>query len=118
MRDLMVPAFRLIEVTEKIKDSFIANPNWNNRLIGFVFCRPELVLAKTQIIPHLDYYHHRSGKNTDFFFAGYGQYGKGLIQEIPDQIKVTSGRRINWLFSVDRFDEFRKELEKKTKLDL
>ena len=110
----MVPAFRLKEVTEELKFSFETNPNWNNRLIGFVFCRPELSLANSQIIPNLDYYHHRSGKNTDFFFAGYGQYWEGLIQEIPDQVKVTSGRSINWLFSLERFNEFREELERNT----
>jgi hypothetical protein len=111
----MIPAFRLKEVTEELRHSFKVNPSWNNRLIGFVFCRPELALAKANIIPQLDYYHHRSGVNTDFFFAGYGKYQEGLTQEIPDPIEVTSGRKINWLFSLDGFNEFRIQLENNSK---
>ncbi len=79
-----------------------------------MFCRPELTLASSHIIPNLDYYHHRSGKNIDFFFAGYNQYREDLIHETQDILTVTSGGDIKWIFRLENFNEFRAEIERNT----
>lgn len=111
----MIAAFNLNEVRMELKRSFGENPNYKIRMIGFLFARPKSNLAQTQIIPNLEYFHHRSGKNIDFYCAGYGKYWEGFISEIPDQQEVTHNKSINWLFSNQKFDEFRKEIEERTK---
>ncbi len=110
----MIPAFNLKEVQMELNRTFRENTNFKNRMIGFLFARSKSSLAKSQIIPNLEYFHHRSGKNIDFFCAGYGKYWEGFINEIPDQTPVTFDSRINWLFSNQKFDEFRKEIENRT----
>jgi hypothetical protein len=110
----MIPAFNLKEVRMELNRTFREYPNIKNRMIGFLFARPKSSLAKSQIIPNLEYFHHRSGNNIDFFRAGYGKYWEGIRSEIPDQIAVTFESQINWLFSNLKFNEFRREIEKNT----
>jgi hypothetical protein len=110
----MIPAFRLEEVTKTLINSFKQNPTWNNRLIGIIFCRPGSDLTNSQVIPNLDHFNHRSGKNIDFFFAGYSKDLEILNQEIPDQIIVRKGKQTNWLFSIENFNQFREEMERNT----
>ena len=105
----MVPAFNLRQVKNELSYRF--EKDNEIRMIGFLFSRPYSSLSKSQIIPNLDYYHHRSGKNIDFFCAGYGMYWESFRNEIPDQITVTTGRDINWLYSNEKFNLFRKEIE-------
>lgn len=111
----MIPAFSLKEVQMELNRTFRQNPNYQIRMTGFLFARSKSSLAKSQIIPNLEYFHHRSGKNIDFFCAGYGKYWEGFRNEIPDQTKVTFDNDINWLFSNRKFDDFRKEIEDRTK---
>jgi hypothetical protein len=84
------------------------------RLVGLLFARPQSKLAADEIVPHLDYFHHRSGLHVDFFCGGYGGYWEGSIREIPDQQVVGPGRYANWLFSALKFDAFRMEIERRT----
>ncbi len=40
-------------------------------ITGIMFARPESVFAQKEILPHIDYWHHRSDNYTDFFCPGY-----------------------------------------------
>lgn len=77
------------------------------RMTGLLFARPEVRMARDEIVPSLDYFHHRSGNNIDFFCAGYGRYWYGRV---PDERAVTPDKP-PWLFSLSLFDGFRKEVE-------
>lgn len=80
------------------------------KMVGLLFARPNSRLAKSDILPHLDYFHHRSSKHIDFFCAGFGQYW-GSRPEFADHQRVVHGRDAEWLFSSKKFDSFRQEIE-------
>jgi hypothetical protein len=50
---------------------FDAEPDKKVRLVALLFCRPELSLMKTDIIPSIPYFDRRSGYHTAFYFAGF-----------------------------------------------
>ena len=85
-------------------------PNRPVRLVGILFSRPDVPLAKAQIIDSLEYFHVRSGDHIDFFCAGYGP-------DDPDdehreaQVKVLER---GWYFNTIHFAEVCSELEAKT----
>jgi hypothetical protein len=82
------------------------------RLVGFLFARPTSQLAKEQIVPNLDYFHHRSANHVDFFCAGYGMYWEIFRSSVPDMEVVVARVGDNpWLFSAMLFDQFRQEIE-------
>lgn len=72
----------------------------NLRMIGILFVRPSMTLAKRSIVPNMAYFHHRSGNNVDFFCAGYSRN----MPTDPDQ----------WQFSDRHFDEMRRQVENAT----
>ena len=89
------------------------------RMLGLLFVRPETEFALDEILPNLDYYHHRSGKNIDFFCAGYGAWMDRM--DGAKEVYLRNGEpawRQNditcWQFNVRRFDEFRREIEDET----
>jgi hypothetical protein len=102
-----------IQLLADLKAKFSANPKRNVRLLGLIFCRPDNKLAREEILPSLAYYHDRSRKNIDFYFAGFD---KGTTHESADII-VSSGipAKPEWAFKLKSFDEFREEIEKHTR---
>jgi hypothetical protein len=40
-------------------------------ITGILFARPVSPFAQKEILPHIDYWHHRSDYYTDFFCPGY-----------------------------------------------
>jgi len=97
---------------EHLKAKFSGGPKHNVKLLGLFFCRPDNKLAREEILPSLAYYHHRSGKNIDFFFAGFD---KVLAHDVSD-IVVSSGiqAKPEWFFDHDSFHGFRIEIESRT----
>ena len=77
------------------------------RMVGIRLAPAEVRLARDEIIPSLDYFHHRSGNNIDFFCGGYRRYG---YAPRPDERKVSSDQP-PWIFSASAFDRFRQEIE-------
>lgn len=87
-------------------------PKGNTRLIGILFSRPAVELAKSQITEHLGYYHERTGKDVDVYCCGYG--GGWPPGEYPDQDPVAKVNGLTWYFSNKAFNELREEIEAKT----
>ena len=82
------------------------------RMIGILFARPDSQLAKSSILPHLDYFHHRSGNNFDFFCAGY-QIDPELGAKVGNKTGfILDGEQMT--FSSRGFNVIREELEYKT----
>jgi hypothetical protein len=116
----MVPAYSYStvcnELTSAFKSRYPQGSERKVRMTGLLFAKPTSPLAAAEVIPNLDYYHHRSGDNIDFFCAGYGMYWENWKDEIPDQKIVGRGQnREDWLFSNAKFNDFRKEIESMTK---
>ena len=85
------------------------------RLVGFLFARPSSRLAAEQIVPNLDYFHHRSADEVDFFCAGYGMYWEVFRDKVPDMQVVAKVGDRDWLFSATMFNRFRQEVEREAK---
>lgn len=85
------------------------------RLVGLLFARPTSQLASEQIVPNLDYFHHRSANYVDFFCPGYGMYWEVFWSSVPDMEVVARVGDDNWLFSAKMFNRFREEIEREAK---
>src|SRR5688572_24052821 len=72
------------------------------RLVGILFARPSLPLTKEVISPNLNYFHHRSGANVDFFCAGY---------EISTSKMNANPSYATWQFSDRAFNALRQRVE-------
>ena len=112
----MAPAssFRDLQkyLTHAFKTRYPVDEKRKYRMIGVLFARPEHQLAKTSIIPHLEYFHHRSGNHIDFFFAGYDIIPY-LSESAEHQIKAKIGKD-RWSFSNYQFNELRRRFESLT----
>lgn len=78
----------LISLTNSFESRSSQSTGKIYRMVGILFTRPILPLAQSSIVPSLDYFHHRSGKNIDFFCAGYEIYP--YIESFSELTSVTS----------------------------
>lgn len=85
----------------------IAENDVKEDIIGILITRPELEVGKG-ILASLNYYHHLSGKNTNFYLPGYGAYWYGTYS---DGRVVTKINGTEWSFSDQMFIQFIDELE-------
>jgi hypothetical protein len=74
-------------------------------MVALLFARPELPLAREEIIPSLAYYHVRSGRSINFYCAGY-KTGEPFSD---DTLIGTIGGHKSF-FSTARFDAARAAL--------
>jgi len=79
------------------------------KMIGILFVQPSHKIAKEDILPNITYYHERSGKNVNFYLAGYGAY---LGQEVEVVCRIDSTA---WQYSPKSFNNLREEIEKRSK---
>ncbi|MBM4031047.1 MAG: hypothetical protein FJ291_04595 [Planctomycetes bacterium] len=84
------------------------------RPVGLLFCRPESSIAATEILPSLGYYHLRSGRHIDFYFAGYTNQCPDKRERNLYRQPECSHRQFSWWFSDQLFDEFRGEVQNHT----
>jgi hypothetical protein len=110
----MQPAIDLADLneslTERFKDRYESDPPAHTRMVGIAFARPHSPLSKAEIIPQLNDWHYRSGNHIDFYFAGY-TYHHPLV---PGYIEVPIPGGEPWLYSAERFNAFRQEIESST----
>lgn len=81
------------------------------KMVGILFARPNSSLAKSDILPILSDFHVRSADYIDFFFAGYANGPRDL----PGYEPVPGPAGESWGYHPKDFENFRRELEKKTK---
>ena len=79
------------------------------KLVGIMFCQPSHPLSKAEVNENLRYFHYRSGKNIDFYCAGYGS--SWSASEYPDKESVSSTGSEDWLYSPSAFNTFRDQME-------
>jgi hypothetical protein len=78
-------------------------------ITGILFARPASSFAQKEILPHIDYWHHRSDYYTDFFCPGYLRDDSG--QSGPIVATVAGGK---WCFTNQGFITFLEQLEPHT----
>lgn len=84
----------------------------NNELIedtiGILITRPDLQTGNS-ILKSLNYFHHLTGNNINFYLPGYGAYWSS--DRYPDMNDVARINGVNWSFSYKTFVEFIAALE-------
>lgn len=76
-------------------------------IVGILFARPESRFTQDEILPNINYWHHRSDHHTDFFCPGYLREDE-LGYEGKPAIEIGG---IQWCFSVRSFVAVLAELE-------
>ena len=110
----MVPAWSYESLLMSLARAFQCHENRNDstvRLVGILFAPSDSALARTEIVPSLNYFHHRSGNNIDFYCAGYRRYG---YDKRSDERKVTD-HEPPWYFSLLAFEGLRQEVERRSR---
>lgn len=98
------------ELTSSFESSLKSTSDPGVKLVGLLFARPNAALGKGEIIPSIDYFHHRSGASIDFFCAGYRRFGR---REYDDEVAVTTGED-PWYFSNIAFNKLRDQVANRT----
>jgi hypothetical protein len=93
------------DLTERFEGNTLRKPV---SLVAIVFSRPESALAKSEILPAIDYFNER-GNNTVFYFAGYDPEGVRAAQS-----SVRGPADEPWYFEAESFNNVRAEVEKRT----
>lgn len=110
----MQPAWSYHSVEEKLtrvfRDQANAGGGSDIKMVGFLFAQPNAALGKKEIVPSLDYFHHRSGSSIDFFCSGYRRYGQSVHS---DERAVTKGED-PWYFSDTAFNDLRNDVADRT----
>jgi hypothetical protein len=78
-------------------------------ITGMLFARPASRFAQREILPHIDYWHHRSDYYTDFFCPGYLCDDSGQTGEV-----VATVGGVKWCFSNHGLVTFLEQLEPHT----
>ncbi len=82
-------------------------------LVGVLFCNPHTPFCKTEILPSLNYFHHRSASYINFFCCGYGAYWSDNIYVDFQPITIIDGTQ--WFYSDKALVEVVEDFEKRTK---
>ena len=79
--------------------------------IGVLLTRPDLDTGRS-ILNSLEYYHHLTGENINFYLPGFGAYWG---DNYPDKRTVAEVEGIQWYFSAEQFVLFVEEMQKYSK---
>ncbi|WP_313755967.1 hypothetical protein [Tissierella sp.] len=102
----MLQALKYKDILADIEKSDILNDT-----IGILLARPKSDAGRS-IIDSLPYYHHRSGKNINFYLPGYGAYWHNAY---PDEKHIVTIEGTMWSFSHSMYVKFIEDLEKESK---
>lgn len=106
----MINALTYEKMIKKINSNYIER-GLRNDYIGVFITRPDLESGKS-ILNSLNYYHHLTGRNVNFYLPGFGSYWG---ENYPDKETVAKIDGTEWYFSNEQFVKFTRKLERKTK---
>ncbi|WP_020586359.1 hypothetical protein [Desulfobacter curvatus] len=118
----MIPALSLKDIKASVASNIFGDngcgyppqPDTRTVMVGILFASPGTNLADKEILPRLDYYHHRAGKNIDFYCAGYTQGWEGGEDAYGCNDYKKAGLD-GWVYSNKRFVDLCKELSQLSK---
>jgi hypothetical protein len=106
----MVPANSYDGMLSTLRDAFKERYCRKDvNITGILFARPESHFAQKDILPYIDYWHHRSDCYTDFFCPGYE-----LDSPSADRVEVATVGGSKWYLSNEEFVQFLEQLEAHT----
>lgn len=102
----MINALTYQEMLKTIQNNF-QNKGVTDDFIGVLLTRPDLDTGKS-ILNSLEYYHHLTGKNINFYLPGFGAYWG---DEYPDKKVVAEIESTQWYFSNKQFVLFVEDMQ-------
>ena len=99
----MIDAITYTEMMKHIRNNELIEDT-----IGILITRPDLHTGNS-ILESLNYFHHLTGNNINFYLPGYGAYWSG--DRYPDMNNVARINGVDWSFSYKSFVEFIGALE-------
>ena len=75
-------------------------------MFGICFARPTSILGKSEILPQIPDWHHRSGNHIDFYFAGFSP---NAIDDTWIETEIPGSWQ--WYYSSEMFNKFRSEMQ-------
>ena len=94
----MIEAITYADMLEHIR-----NNNLFEDMVGILLTRPDLQTGE-EIMGSLNYYHHLTGYNINFYLPGYGAYWNNA--EHPDMRFAADINGVSWSFSDKAFVPF------------
>jgi hypothetical protein len=124
----MLPAISISQVEWLCSQTQPPKIPHRRRMLGLLFARPGVKLAKEQVFPNLQYFHKRSGRHIDFFCAGvakgemriadhqFGEHDYVRVTSVDsDYHKLSDYDRVSpYLYSDSAFVDFCEEVEAKS----
>ncbi|MBN1787563.1 MAG: hypothetical protein JW806_04130 [Sedimentisphaerales bacterium] len=107
-----IPTGTIAEVIFNLEKWFSRTEGSTVRLIGLLFARPQTHLCNSEILPNLEYFHHRSAEHINFFCAGYS---RNPDEEFNDWEPLTTSIEGIWYYSPTSFNRFREDVASQTK---
>jgi hypothetical protein len=80
-------------------------------IVGLIFSIADTPLAKSELLPIIDYWHHRSDNVTDFLCAGFGEWIDGDPSTPRDASRTSEIKHAAWSFSSEALVKFTMEVE-------
>lgn len=99
----MLEAITYQQMLQAIKNSKIQED-----IIGILITRPDLEVGKS-ILGSINYYHHATGNNLNFYLPGYGAYWYGKYSDGKEVCQIDG---VTWSYSDKMFVEFINDLQK------
>lgn len=99
----MLEAITYQQMLQAIKNSKIQED-----IIGILMTRPDLKVGKS-ILDSINYYHHATGNNLNFYLPGYGAYWYGQYSDGKEVCQIDG---VTWSYSDKMFVEFINDLQK------
>ena len=99
----MIDAITYTDMLEHIRNNGLIEDT-----IGILITRPDLNTGNG-ILESLNYFHHITGHNINFYLPGYGAYWGG--NKYPDMNNVARIDGVDWSFSYKAFVEFIADFE-------
>lgn len=94
----MIEAVTYTDMIKHIEDNDVVED-----VVGILLTRPDLHTGE-DIINSLNYYHHLTSKNINFYLPRFGAFWS--LNDYPDMRKVTQIDGVEWSFSFKAFVEF------------
>lgn len=98
-------------ITEILQPQSSPQRKISKKIVGILFADPNVSIAKSEVVPHLDYLYHLTDEHLDLYCAGYNAH-LSPDKDYHDNISITTSvNGIPWKFSTKSFIQVEREIE-------
>lgn len=98
-------------ISQILRSESTSEEKTSKKIVGILFADPNVSIAKSEIVPHLDYLYHLTDEHLDLYCAGYNAYLPQNEEYRDNKSIITSVNEIPWKFSTKSFIQVEREIE-------